>query len=321
MIGTPRYITLDDVKNRTVNKIYYSNTYIFDFNPGPDSVEAGTGTSVILTWDSQPDGWPTLDLEIGLAGLVTQVQDSVTVTGVFKSISNAGYSIVVDNVTGGSFVTKDSAVELEDLTGLVTLEDGDGIGLDIYPIGLNLTDGGVTDDLLGDIISIAEAEIERRLSPLYLIPFECEPEPGIFEPYSELPPTALNYLRDLFITLTLIKLLDMEFGRQDGDRGESYKKDVKGEYAYKISYLMDRDESGKFKYPPLDDLARNLDSFKYEAFIPAPASVNGGCTLNSTLYANQHINDPSRNIFYSNRIHGRTRVTCVTKGTGSRSHN
>ena len=309
--GVPRYITLDDVKNRTVNKVYYSNTYNLNFNPGPDLVSRGAGSTVILTWYDEPEGWQTFNMQVGLAGIITQSDAGSSVTGNYKGISNAGWSMVIDNVTGGTFTTSDSVLEREDGNGLITLENGDGIGLIDNSITCNLTDGGVTDDLLGDIISIAESEIERRLSPFYLVPFVAEFSREVYTPYDTLPLSSSSYLKDMFIILTLIKLLDMEFGRQDGDRGDSYKKDVKGEFAYKMSYLTTLDPSGKFLYPPLEDLARRWDSFQYNSYIPAPASVNGGCSVNSSIYANQHINNPSRGFFFGSNPRGS--MTCVTK--------
>lgn len=284
-MATPRYISLNDVKNYTLGKVVYaSNLPTVLINPGPSSVVAGTGTSYVLTWSSMPSNWSQL-LQAP-AGVFVQNQTlpaPVTVSGSYSLIPGTLYSMVVDNLQGG-------------------------IPIITTAMSFYTEPNAITDDFLSQIIARAEADVERELSPLYIVPIVTSDSPP--QAFEYLPASSLYYLQDLFVLFACIKLEDVLYNRSGGNRGDGGLANLKGEYGHKLSKLLGKDSTGKFLYPPLPGVLVNEDSFKYNAYLPAPASINGGAVYNSANYANSRVNDPSRNLFYWRRP--RTRV-CVTK--------
>lgn len=115
--------------------IAYGISFNMTFNPGPNTITSGAGTSKILTWTSRPDNWE--DITNNLTGTLTQTQVTpapATVTGTFEGLGDTGYSIIVDNITGGAFqiTTNISAAFVDNTTGLPNPDTTDEIALMVY---------------------------------------------------------------------------------------------------------------------------------------------------------------------------------------------
>jgi len=115
--------------------VNYGISFAQTFTPGPSSIAAGAGTSMVLTWAARPANWS--QITDNLTGTLTQVQTvpgAATVTGTFEGLGPTGYSIIVDNISGGTFqiTTTITAAFVDNTTGLPDPSTTDEIALMVY---------------------------------------------------------------------------------------------------------------------------------------------------------------------------------------------
>lgn len=148
----------------------------------------------------------------------------------------------------------------------------------------------ISDALLGDYIAQGESIVENHLRPRYLVSPILNKDGGAF---STLPPSSLNYLRTMFIDMSIIKLLKYYYGQSDGVKGNKFIEDLVTSYMGYLKDITELDPSGKFLYNPLTDVATNPASFNDNSFVPRPiATFNPNAAL-AAAYAAASVNLPA----------------------------
>jgi hypothetical protein len=153
----------------------------------------------------------------------------------------------------------------------------------------------LSDELLIDFICQAESEVEVDLSKIYTVPFVTFDTPPL--PYLNLAPTALNFLRKLFITKSCLIVMDTEYGNDTGVKGQSFIANLTRQYDNSIKNMMKRTPEGRFETPPVYGLSVNNNRFMADKVLSAPTAMVLE-QFDSLGYANSRMTDPSRSIFY-----------------------
>lgn len=156
------------------------------------------------------------------------------------------------------------------------------------------TNVGLTDDQLSDFINQAVSFVEFTLSPLYIVPFKTLTGGD----YATLPDGTKDFLNNLFINRSCSLILQTEFAKDTGVKGKFFIKQLEEQWCeYIDNRLLKRSPEGKYQYPPLLELAYNESQYDLSAPMSAPVSVSVG-RYDALDYANRHINDPARRLFY-----------------------
>ena len=153
---------------------------------------------------------------------------------------------------------------------------------------------GLTDDQTATFINQAVAHVEFVLSPLYVVPFVTTS--GLA--YANLPPSTLDLLNNLFINRSCALILQTEFAKDTGVKGENFIKNLDDQWNdYIDNRLLKRSQEGKYQYPPLLGLLTNSNQYDLSAPMSAPVKI---CTGNNDAlaYANRHMNNPAIKLFY-----------------------
>lgn len=164
------------------------------------------------------------------------------------------------------------------------------------------------NDVLNNIQS-GEGWVERILSRQYIVSPQLTGVDinGNDIPFNEITPMSTIYdIQKLCLLKTCIFLMETEFGKSEGVRGQSYRDNY-------IERLKDLEHdiigidqiSGQYLYPPLPGLKLDPQSAFYQAGIPFPrVSVMGSCPVSHIGRLNQRAIqgqvNPFRNWFYNN---------------------
>lgn len=114
--------------------------------------------------------------------------------------------------------------------------------------------------LLNRLISEAEGQVERDLSPRYFAPFQNECT-GQFKDLPDSP--TKNLLRTLCELQAVMRVLETDFGSGSAMNGEAYSKKLSERYEGIIKKEMLKKEEDQYagptgwKYPPLPGLKLN----------------------------------------------------------------
>jgi len=166
-----------------------------------------------------------------------------------------------------------------------------------------LIEGQLPNELLAQLISDAEMEVEQDLRSRYSVPFKSIK----FGNYEQLPDHTKRAIRVVVNLKSVIKILETDFGRGTHIDGDTYSNSTKKSYEQNIMRLLGRDMIGqndkidRFKVsPPLEDLLLAVRNSKADdgyrgRIINTDASEN-----DASSYAAQQINDPSRS-YVTNR--------------------
>jgi hypothetical protein len=149
------------------------------------------------------------------------------------------------------------------------------------------------------LINEAEGQVENDLSPRYLAPFVTDAG-ALFESLPSRPTKEI--LRTMCELMSVVRILETDFGRGTATDGDNYKKDILKRYTALHDQLlaknMDRGSpSGGWMYPPLPGLKLNYqnamadDGFKGSVIVASGSADHG--------YPNGQINSPSQNFFNS----------------------
>lgn len=173
-----------------------------------------------------------------------------------------------------------------------------------FQSGKKPIDGELPDELLCQIISDAETDVEMALRGRYAIPFRSIAKGN----FSGLPDHTKRAIRKAVDYKAAVLVLETDFGRGTAVDGDNYSKNLKNQYKEAVSLLMGVDLQAKNLErvkvaPPLEDLmlaksnAKADDGFR-GTIINTDASPDG-----AEQYAADQVNDPSK-IWYRNRIGG-----------------
>lgn len=157
------------------------------------------------------------------------------------------------------------------------------------------TNVGLSDDATSEFINEAASFVEFVLSPLYLIPFRNID--GIGD-YTTLPSSTRDFLNNLIWNRAASLILQTEFAKDTGVKGDNFIKQLEDQWQeYINNRLLKRSDEGKYQYPPLLNLATNGNQYDLSAPMSAPVTMTVG-KYDALEYANRHINDPARKLFY-----------------------
>lgn len=154
--------------------------------------------------------------------------------------------------------------------------------------------------LLNRLISEAEGQVERDLSPRYFAPFQNE-STGAFKDLPDSP--TKNIIRTLCELQAVMRVLETDFGSGSAMNGEAYSKKLQERYDGIIKKELSKKDENEYagpsgwRYPPLPSL--KLNYFNTQA-----DDGYAGMTLNTTQgvggFPGVQINDPREN--WSNGI-------------------
>jgi len=164
--------------------------------------------------------------------------------------------------------------------------------------------GDMPYDLLCQLIADAETEVEQDLRGRYKVPFTSIKHGN----FINLPDHTKRAIRSVVDFLSVVKILETDFGRGSHVNGENYYQNTKEHYNSLIAKLLGRDQEAngaghdRYRYtPPLEDLCLAKSNAEaddgYSGMI-----INTDGDEGVEGYAEDSINNPSqRNIpFRSN---------------------
>jgi hypothetical protein len=166
-----------------------------------------------------------------------------------------------------------------------------------FQSGAELLDGELPNDLLCQLISDAETEVEQDLRSRYSVPFRSITK----NTFDGLPDHSKRAIRIVVDFKAVLKILETDFGRGTHVNAEGYEKDMKDRYEEQIMKLLGRDMIGdksdvkRFKMsPPLEDmlLAAN-NRFADDGYRGTIINTDSSRSDSST-YAADNVNNPSK---------------------------
>jgi hypothetical protein len=257
----PRYITQDQIVQWLVNKVTFS---LVDTLPDPDVATDNMDGTWSLSWNSRPADYNKLN-PVANGSAVTQGDAYGDYLG---TLSLPTYGILLGNVQG-SFST----------TGGV--------------LGLSDDPNAISGPLLDSLIAQAESSVEVDFMSLYIVPFASVIN-GVVGAYSDLPPTTLGFMTDLFLARTAILIMQLDFGKNDGVRGDTYIKAMEARYLSMKNMLFARARTGNLLNPPLPGLQQNAKNIRFDR-VPGPRVANDD--YSAVAFGKARINNPSRTPF------------------------
>lgn len=160
-----------------------------------------------------------------------------------------------------------------------------------------LVDGELPNVLLQQLIFDAETEVEQDLRSRYKIPFQSKRT----QSWADLPDHSRRAIRQVVDMLSVINVLDTDFGRGGHIDAAKYAEGMRDKYDAMITKLLGRDQEGandkidRFRRsPPLEDVLlaqgnREADDGYRGVLINTDQSEMG-----SEGFAASQINDPSK---------------------------
>lgn len=149
--------------------------------------------------------------------------------------------------------------------------------------------------LLNVLIEEAESQLELDLMDRYDIPLQridCRP-------FSELPETTRITLKNLAELVSILRVLETDFGRGTSANSEKYTEKTQKRYDDVVLRLMEKQEetkntSHKWKRAPLNGLKVAYNNTGDNGF---RGRVMTTTTIHHEDYALKQINSPAENIF------------------------
>lgn len=149
----------------------------------------------------------------------------------------------------------------------------------------------LTNDLMDDLIRKGEMYIERKLSPLYVTPFQAKD--GDF---TTLPEETQVILIDAMTSSSLVRIYRQVGANWNNSNYESAIDNEKNNVRQFISDQLNLKKDGVLLYPPLSGLVLQEDGVLYDNILPGPVVVPQGCDL-ALPYAIRHVNNPRKNLW------------------------
>ena len=149
-------------------------------------------------------------------------------------------------------------------------------------------------DLVRVLMNESEGQVEVDLSPRFFAPFQTIAGTA----FSNLParPTK-EYIRNLCIMQSVLRILETDFGRGTAMSGEAYTKKLEERYAAMIKKVTERREDDqRWVVPPLEGLKlaiHNSESDDGYAGMPIHSSQSEG----EDNFPSRRINDPSATLW------------------------
>lgn len=147
--------------------------------------------------------------------------------------------------------------------------------------------------LLKRLIDEAEGQVEYDLSPRYAAPFQTA-SGGAFKTLPDRPTKEI--LRTLCELMSVIRVLETDFGRGTAVDGDKYAENIQKRYDAILQKQIERKAEGElgFKYPPLPSLMLNAHNMESDdGFLGQVLSTSDG----DGAFPGRRINDPSETFF------------------------
>ena len=147
--------------------------------------------------------------------------------------------------------------------------------------------------LLRRLMDEAEGQVEYDLSPRYAAPLSVT-DGGAFKNLPERPTREL--LRTMCELMSVIRVLETDFGRGTATKGDTYKRDIEERYKKIVDKQMERRGEGElgFKHPPLPGLMLNAHNMEGDDGFLGQILVT---TDGDGDFPARRINDPSETYF------------------------
>jgi hypothetical protein len=151
-------------------------------------------------------------------------------------------------------------------------------------------------DLLNVLISEAESQLEIDLMDRYEIPFQTIAG----EPFAKLPENTKVTLKNLAELLSMIRVLETDFGRGTSVNGDKYTEACQKRYNQVVAQLVQKrkvngEETRQWERMPLNNLKASYNNQGDNGF---RGRVHNTSTITHQAdYAAKQINSPGENIF------------------------
>lgn len=153
--------------------------------------------------------------------------------------------------------------------------------------------------LLNRLILEAEGQVELDLSPRYDIPFSYDSGDDVAQPFDLLPSSSQDYVRTLCELMSVIRIMETDFGRAGPSDGAKYTENTQGRYNKMVKQLTQRREDDqRWVFPPL--LGLRLNYFNQLGDTGYTGQVlKSETTHNHGSFPQTQINNPAENFFSS----------------------
>ncbi len=126
----------------------------------------------------------------------------------------------------------------------------------------------ITDSYLNTLCAQAEGIVEYDLNQFYQVPLISKTT----EDYAGLPNMTKVFLNNLFITRSIILVLEVEFGQQSAVISKNYAGQMMREYNTVLKRMSYKDpKTGQYSMAPLPDLMINTQNWTGLKVVPSPA--------------------------------------------------
>ncbi len=154
----------------------------------------------------------------------------------------------------------------------------------------------MTDSYLSTLCGQAEGIVEFDLNQFYRVPFISKTTLD----YAGLPNMTKVFLNNLFVTRSVILVLEVEFGRQSSVVSENYSAQMMREYNTILKRISYKDpKTGQYSMAPLPDLMINTQNWTGLKVVPSPAvaGLRSCGSKDNMRYALQQITNPATSIW------------------------
>lgn len=150
--------------------------------------------------------------------------------------------------------------------------------------------------LLNQLISEAESQLEIDLMDRYEIPFQATDG----SPFAKLPSTSLQALRTLAELISVIRVLETDFGRGTSVNSDKYTEKLQARYDKLVAQLMAKrkvggEETREWQTRPLDGVMVAYNNKADNGF--RGQVYNTSESHNDATYGTHQINAPSASLF------------------------
>lgn len=160
-------------------------------------------------------------------------------------------------------------------------------------VSFGSSDDQVSDVELNSLIKQAESKLEMELSDQYVIPFQGYNNLT----FSEIPfSTTIEIINNLALYRSVYNVLKLFFGKTSNNKGESYISFISDIYQDLLEPLKRKRNTGVYDIPPLQGLFLNGNSQRISPVAPSPQV--SGTSVNTSSYANSHVNNPATSLLW-----------------------
>ena len=298
MAVIPRYISLSYVKNRLYNKVnFLGNTTIINTKFADSDTNVGLSDDGTAVFINQAASF----VEFELSPLY--IIPFQTKLGINYDSLNTSITITDNTLLSASQVPYGMSVNIFNV-GQTIIELSPPIGY-IFQNFPTIGDINIITEYAQFILSengeniIIEPGGQIILNPRDIVNITNIGNNILYvNIYDNIPASTQDFINNLIVNRSCALILQTEFAKDTGVKGDNFIKQLDDQWReYIDNRLLKRSDEGKYQYPPLLNLATNGNQYDLSAPMSAPVTMKVG-KYDALGYANRHINDPARRLFY-----------------------